>query len=53
MMIDEYLILFFNELDRNGVLSDNHLKQAQINTVVPTQKELDRVGVEPTTSAKL
>ena len=31
-------------------LSDNYLKQAQINTVVVQQKEMDRVGVEPTTS---
>jgi hypothetical protein len=28
-----------------------HPKQAQINTVVVQQKEMDRVGVEPTTSA--
>jgi hypothetical protein len=32
-------------------LSDNHLKQSQINTVVVQQEEMDRVGVEPTTSA--
>jgi hypothetical protein len=32
-------------------LSDNYLKQSQINTVVVQQKEMDRVGVEPTTSA--
>jgi hypothetical protein len=33
-------------------LSDNHLKHARINTVVVRQKEMDRVGVEPTTSAQ-
>jgi hypothetical protein len=33
------------------VLFDNFLEQAQINTVFPTQEEMDRVGVEPTTSA--
>jgi hypothetical protein len=32
-------------------LSDNFPEQAQSNTVVPPQKEMDRVGVEPTTSA--
>jgi hypothetical protein len=32
-------------------LSDNYLKQSQINTVVVQQEEMDRVGVEPTTSA--
>jgi hypothetical protein len=32
-------------------LSDNYLRQAQFNAVVPSQKEMDRVGVEPTTSA--
>jgi hypothetical protein len=32
-------------------LSDNNLKHARINTVFPTQKEMDRVGFEPTTSA--
>jgi hypothetical protein len=32
-------------------LSDNYLKQSQINTVFPTQKDMDRVGFEPTTSA--
>jgi hypothetical protein len=32
-------------------LSDNHRKQTQNNTVVPSQKEMDRVGFEPTTSA--
>jgi hypothetical protein len=30
-------------------LSDNYLKQSQINTVVVQQKDMDRVGVEPTT----
>jgi len=34
-----------------GFLSDNYLKQSQNNTVVLTQKDMDRVGVEPTTSA--
>jgi hypothetical protein len=33
------------------VSSDNLLEQAQFNTVVVQQKEMDRVGVEPTTSA--
>jgi hypothetical protein len=32
-------------------LSDNILKHAQNNTVVSSQKEMDRVGFEPTTSA--
>jgi hypothetical protein len=33
-------------------LSDNYLKQSQINTVVVQQKDMDRVGLfEPTTSA--
>jgi hypothetical protein len=32
-------------------LSHNCLKQANCNTVVPSQKEMDRVGYEPTTSA--
>jgi hypothetical protein len=32
-------------------LSDNYQNQAQKNAVVPSQKEMDRVGVEPTTSA--
>jgi hypothetical protein len=32
-------------------LSDNQLKQSQINTVVVQQEKMDRVGVEPTTSA--
>jgi hypothetical protein len=31
-------------------LSDNRLKQAQFNAVFPEQEEMDRVGVEPTTS---
>jgi hypothetical protein len=35
------------------LLSDNCLKQAQSNTVVPKQEERDRVGFEPTTSAML
>jgi hypothetical protein len=34
-----------------GFLSDNCLKQSQNNAVVPTQEEMDWVGVEPTTSA--
>ena len=33
------------------VLFDNLLKQAQNNTVFPSQKDMDRVGFEPTTSA--
>jgi hypothetical protein len=32
-------------------LSDNNRKHAQNNTVVVQQEEMDRVGVEPTTSA--
>ena len=31
-------------------LSDNYQNQAQKNAVVPSQKEMDRVGVEPTTN---
>jgi hypothetical protein len=34
-----------------GFLSYNDQNQAQNNTVVPSQKEMDRVGFEPTTSA--
>jgi hypothetical protein len=34
-------------------LSYNYLKQAQFNAVVVQQKEMDRVGFEPTTSALL
>ncbi|MDQ3851896.1 MAG: hypothetical protein M3299_03570 [Thermoproteota archaeon] len=34
-------------------LSSNNLKQAQSNAVVVQQKEMDRVGFEPTTSAFL
>ena len=34
-------------------LFDNYLKQSQINTVVVQQEEMDRVGVEPTTSANI
>jgi hypothetical protein len=34
-----------------GVLSNNNGKQSQINTVVPAQIKMDRVGFEPTTSA--
>jgi hypothetical protein len=34
-----------------GFLSYNYQKQAQTNTVVVQQKEVDRVGFEPTTSA--
>jgi len=33
-------------------LSDNYLKQSQINTVVVQQVKVDRVGFEPTTSAR-
>jgi hypothetical protein len=36
---------------QEGFLSDNDLKQAQFNAVVSSQKEMDRVGFEPTTSA--
>jgi hypothetical protein len=32
-------------------LSDNNRKQAQSNTVIVQQEKMDRVGVEPTTSA--
>ncbi len=32
-------------------LCDNYQKHAQINTVFVQQEEMDRVGVEPTTSA--
>ncbi|HJU85142.1 MAG TPA: hypothetical protein VJ551_01510 [Nitrososphaeraceae archaeon] len=32
-------------------MSDNYLKQAQLNAVFLTQEEMDRVGFEPTTSA--
>ena len=31
-------------------LSDNCLEQTQYNAVIPSQKEMDRVGFEPTTS---
>jgi hypothetical protein len=34
------------------ILPDNCLKQAQNNTVVSSQEKMDRVGVEPTTSAQ-
>jgi hypothetical protein len=37
---------------QEGFLSDNDLKQSQINTVVVRQKDMDRVGFEPTTSAR-
>ncbi|MFL6380099.1 MAG: hypothetical protein ACJ700_00515 [Nitrososphaera sp.] len=33
-------------------MPDNCLKQAQSNTVILTQREMDRVGFEPTTSAQ-
>jgi hypothetical protein len=33
------------------VLSYTYSKQAQFNTIVVQQEEMDRVGVEPTTSA--
>jgi hypothetical protein len=36
-----------------SILSDNHLKHAQSNTVVVQQEKMDRVGVEPTISAQL
>jgi hypothetical protein len=32
------------------ILPDNDLESAQFNAVVPSQEEMDRVGVEPTTS---
>jgi hypothetical protein len=32
------------------LLSDNNRKHARINTAIPSQKEMDWVGVEPTTS---
>jgi hypothetical protein len=32
-------------------LSYNNQNRTQINAVFPAQKEMDRVGVEPTTSA--
>jgi hypothetical protein len=34
-----------------GFLSDNYSKCAYFNTVFPSQKEMDRVGFEPTTAA--
>ena len=37
--------------DNADILSDNYLNRIQNNTVFPTQKEMDRVGVEPTTAA--
>ena len=43
------LVLLLQQLLLN--LSDNYLNWIQNNTVFPTQKEMDRVGVEPTTSA--
>jgi hypothetical protein len=44
-IIDMALVLLLD-------LSDNYQKQAQFNAVVVQQKEMDRVGVEPTTSAQ-
>jgi len=35
------------------VLSYSHSNQTQFSTVFPSQKEMDRVGVEATTSASL
>jgi hypothetical protein len=35
-----------------GFLSDNYHKQSHPNTVVSSQKEVDRVGFEPTTLAQ-
>ena len=35
------------------VLSYTYQKQAQNNTVVISQKEMDRVGVEPTSPARI
>jgi hypothetical protein len=32
-------------------MADNYQNQAHFNTVVVQQKEMDRVGFEPTTSA--
>jgi hypothetical protein len=37
----------------NGFCPTTTQKQAQNNTVIPSQKEMDQVGVEPTTSATL
>ncbi|HKG70328.1 MAG TPA: hypothetical protein VKA87_00455 [Nitrososphaeraceae archaeon] len=34
-------------------LSDTYSKQAQNNAVFPTQEEMDRVGVEPTTTSAM
>jgi hypothetical protein len=38
-------------VDEELNLSDNNLKQAQTNTVLVQQEEMDRVGFEPTISA--
>ena len=40
-----------NELTLLLNLSDNYRKQSQNNAVIVQQKEVDRVGFEPTTSA--
>jgi hypothetical protein len=37
----------------NGFCPTTTQKQAQNNTVIPSQKEMDRVGFEPATSAML
>jgi hypothetical protein len=49
--MEEYLLMlgYCSALLLN--LSDINRKCAYSNTVFPTQKEMDRVGVEPTTSA--
>jgi hypothetical protein len=36
---------------QTGVLSDNNQNKPNFNTVIPSQKEMGRVGFEPTTSA--
>jgi hypothetical protein len=37
---------------QTGVLSDNNQNKPNFNTVIPSQKEMGRVGFEPTTSAQ-
>ena len=43
---------FLPDLSKAWVLSDNLPTQAQTNTVVVQQKEMDRMRFEPTTSAR-
>jgi hypothetical protein len=45
------IVIQYRSLALVKVLSDNNQNQAQFNTVVPSYKEVDGVGVEPTTSA--